>query len=56
MKRYTGLRALEVRQGGGLRVVIEAFLRPDAYGRQEPRSRRPTDGGADSLDDATEDA
>lgn len=35
MKRYTGLRALEVRTGGGLKVVIEAFLRPDAFGREE---------------------
>ena len=33
MKRYTGLRALEVRSEGGLEVVIDAFLRPDAYGR-----------------------
>ena len=40
MKRYTGLRSLEVRTGGGLKVVIEAFLRDDAFGRQEPRPRR----------------
>ncbi|HEY2374717.1 MAG TPA: helix-turn-helix domain-containing protein [Gemmatimonadaceae bacterium] len=37
MKRYTGLRSLEVRTGGGLKVVIEAFLREDAFGRQEER-------------------
>jgi len=39
MKRYTGLRSLEVRSGGGLKVVIEAFLREDAFGRGEPKSR-----------------
>jgi AraC-like DNA-binding protein len=39
MKRYTGLRSLEVRTGGGLKVVIQAFLRDDAFGRQEPRPR-----------------
>ena len=39
MKRYTGLRSLEVRTGGGLKVVIEAFLREDAFGRKEPRPR-----------------
>jgi AraC-like DNA-binding protein len=40
MKRYTGLRSLEVRTGGGLKVVIDAFLDKDAFGRQEPRPRR----------------
>jgi AraC-like DNA-binding protein len=40
MKRYTGLRSLEVRTGGGLKVVIDAFLREDAFGRREPRPRR----------------
>ena len=40
MKRYTGLRAREVRSDGGLKVVIEAFLKEDAFGRQGPRSRR----------------
>ena len=39
MKRYTGLRSLEVRTGGGLKVVIEAFLRDDAFGRQEGKTR-----------------
>jgi len=39
MKRYTGLRSLEVRTGGGLKVVIEAFLREDAFGRQDGRPR-----------------
>lgn len=39
MKRYTGLRSLEVRTGGGLKVVIDAFLREDAFGRKEPRPR-----------------
>lgn len=39
MKRYTGLRSLEVRTGGGLKVVIDAFLRDDAFGRQEGRPR-----------------
>jgi AraC-like DNA-binding protein len=33
LKRYTGMRATEIRAGGGLRVVIDAFLRPDAFGR-----------------------
>ena len=33
LKRYTGMRATEIRAGGGLRVVISAFLRPDAFGR-----------------------
>lgn len=42
MKRYTGLRSLEVRSGGGLKVVIESFLRDDAFGRQEPRPRGPS--------------
>jgi AraC-like DNA-binding protein len=41
MKRYTGLRSLEVRTGGGLKVVIEAFLRDDAFGRIEPQPRSP---------------
>lgn len=41
MKRYTGLRSLEVRTGGGLKVVIEAFLRDDAFGREEPFNRCP---------------
>jgi hypothetical protein len=55
MKRYTGLRSLEVRTGGGLKVVIQAFLREDAFGRNEQRPRNPmstresmrriTDGG-----------
>jgi AraC-like DNA-binding protein len=55
MKRYTGRRALEVRQGGGLRVVVEAFLRDDAFGRQEPRSRqRHADGDADCTDEPLE--
>jgi len=60
MKRYTGLRSLEVRTGGGLKVVIEAFLRDDAFGRQEPKPRgdglsagesirwRMTDGGEET--------
>jgi AraC-like DNA-binding protein len=39
MKRYTGLRSLEVRAGGGVKVVIDAFLRDDAFGRSEPKSR-----------------
>ena len=39
MKRYTGLRSLEVRTGGGLKVVIEAFLRDDAFGRLDGRPR-----------------
>jgi AraC-like DNA-binding protein len=39
MKRYTGLRSLEVRTGGGLKVVIEKFLREDAFGRQEGKPR-----------------
>jgi len=39
MKRYTGLRSLEVRTGGGLKVVIEKFLNNDAFGRQEPKAR-----------------
>lgn len=34
MKRYTGMRPTEVRSEGGLKVVIQAFLRPDAYGRR----------------------
>ena len=41
MKRYTGLRSLEVRTGGGLKVVIDAFLRDDAFGREEPLPRSP---------------
>jgi len=39
MKRYTGLRSLEVKTGGGLKVVIDSFLREDAFGRQDPRPR-----------------
>ena len=39
MKRYTGLKSLEVKAGGGLKLVIEAFLREDAFGRQEPKPR-----------------
>ena len=48
MKRYTGLRSLEVRTGGGLKVVIESFLRDDAFGRQEgkPRGDDPSAGQA----------
>jgi len=48
MKRYTGLRSLEVRTGGGLKVVIECFLRDDAFGRQEgkPRGDDPSAGEA----------
>lgn len=46
MKRYTGLRSLEVRTGGGLKVVIEAFLREDAFGRKEPRPRSSLAGEA----------
>jgi hypothetical protein len=38
MKRYTGLRSLEVRSGGGLKVVVDAFLRDDAFGRQDGNS------------------
>jgi AraC-like DNA-binding protein len=56
IKRYTGLRALEVRGRGGLPVVIDAFLREDAYGRQTLRrsfERSPTCPGtdADLVDD-----
>lgn len=40
LKRYTGQRALEVRAHGGVNVVIEAFLRPDAFGRQSLRRAR----------------
>jgi AraC-like DNA-binding protein len=49
MKRYTGLRSLEVRTGGGLKVVIEAFLREDAFGRQDgrPRGDDPSAGDQD---------
>lgn len=54
MKRYTGMRALEVRSGGGLKVVIEAFLRPDAYGRQDQRLRRGRGGGMRSASDDPE--
>ena len=39
MKRYTGMRATDVRNEGGLKVVIEAFLREDAFGRLGPRKR-----------------
>jgi len=48
MKRYTGLRSLEVRTGGGLKVVIDCFLRDDAFGRQEgkPRGDDPSAGEA----------
>ncbi|MFL5616128.1 MAG: helix-turn-helix domain-containing protein [Gemmatimonadaceae bacterium] len=42
MKRYTGLRSLEVRAGGGVKVVIDAFLREDAFGRAESISRDST--------------
>jgi AraC-like DNA-binding protein len=45
MKRYTGLRSLEVRDGGGLKIVIEAFLRDDAFGRQEPKRRDGSSAG-----------
>ena len=45
MKRYTGLRSLEVRTSGGLKVVIDAFLRDDAFGRQEPKPRRDSSAG-----------
>ena len=48
MKRYTGRRALEVRREGGLKVVIDAFLRADAFGRTGPRSRRPPNPADDS--------
>jgi AraC-like DNA-binding protein len=46
MKRYTGLRSLEVRSGGGLKVVVDAFLRDDAFGRQDgnPHSDDPSAG------------
>lgn len=46
MKRYTGLRSLEVRSGGGLKVVVDAFLRDDAFGRQDgnPQSDDPSAG------------
>jgi hypothetical protein len=49
MKRYTGLRSLEVRTGGGLKVVIDAFLREDAFGRQDgrPRGDDPSAGDQD---------
>jgi hypothetical protein len=49
MKRYTGLRSLEVRTGGGLKIVIEAFLRPDAFGRQEPRPRRDSASAGEAM-------
>src|SRR5436309_15837486 len=42
MKRYTGLRSLEVRAGGGVKVVIDAFLREDAFGRAESAPRDST--------------
>jgi hypothetical protein len=42
MKRYTGLRSLEVRAGGGVKVVIDAFLREDAFGRAESIPRDST--------------
>lgn len=49
MKRYTGLRSLEVRDGGGVRVVIDAFLREDAFGRAESASRAEGDSTRESL-------
>jgi AraC-like DNA-binding protein len=49
MKRYTGLRSLEVRTGGGLNVVIERFLREDAFGRQEPKARRGDGSAGESM-------
>jgi AraC-like DNA-binding protein len=48
IKRYTGLRALEVRGRGGLPVVIEAFLRDDAYGRQRLHPLGAGEADADS--------
>ena len=55
IKRYTGLRALEVRGQGGLPVVIDAFLREDAYGRQtlrrSLRGSASAPEGAESIDD-----
>ena len=45
MKRYTGMRSLEVRTSGGLKIVIEAFLRDDAFGRNEPKPRRDFSAG-----------
>ena len=49
MKRYTGLRSLEVRAGGGVKVVIDAFLRDDAFGRDESTSRTDADSARQSL-------
>ena len=49
MKRYTGLRSLEVRNGGGLKIVVEKFLSPDAFGRQEPKARRGNGSAGESM-------
>jgi len=49
MKRYTGLRSLEVRTGGGLKVVIEKFLDADAFGRNEPKTRRGNASAGESM-------
>src|SRR5919197_1069119 len=40
MKRYTGLRPTEVREAGGLKVVVQAFQREDAFGRGGGRPPR----------------
>lgn len=40
-KRYTGRRATEIRDGGGLHAIIEAFRAPAAYGRGPGRKRQP---------------
>jgi len=49
MKRYTGLRSREVRTGGGLKVVIESFLRDDAFGRQEGKPRGTGDSAGEAM-------
>lgn len=38
-KRYTGRRATELREAGGLAAVIAAFRHPKAYGREAGRRR-----------------
>jgi len=40
-KRYTGRRATEIRDAGGLQAIIAAFRAPAAYGRGPGRKRQP---------------
>ena len=54
VKRYTGLRALDLRATGGIQTVLAMFLAPNALGRRRDASAGGRDDGSGGSDDGRE--